>query len=65
MELTTAREVIDALGGYGTLALLCGAKRSAVGNWQTQFPADRYVQMQKLLHDRGYEAPSTLWRQKP
>ena len=64
-EPTTTLEVIDALGGIEGAMELCGVKRGAVSMWKVNgLPANRYVQMKKLLHDRGYDAPPTLWGMK-
>lgn len=64
-ELTTADEVIDALGGNGAVIALTGCTPSSVSNWRRfgRFPADEYVRFQAALTQLGHHAPPSLWRQ--
>ena len=65
-RLTTVPEVLDVLGGITAVADLTGTKRSAVSMWRTlnKFPANRYLLMVRVLEQRGYTAPPSLWGQE-
>lgn len=60
---STTTGVIEALGGVTAVAKLCGAKLTAVGNWQKfeHFPARFYALMLDALHSRGLHADARLW----
>lgn len=63
-RLSTAREVVDALGGVAAMRELTGALPKAVYYWTGQagtFPSRTYVIMQRALKRRGYAAPAHLW----
>lgn len=65
MMLTTTAEVMDKLGGIGSVAALTGRNYNAAANWKAfnSFPADTFLAMTKALADKGHEAPPSLWRQ--
>ncbi len=62
--LTDTTAVIEALGGTEAVGRLTGRKYSAAFNWRSfeTFPPDTFLVMTKALHDRGMEAPPSLWR---
>lgn len=64
-QLTTADEVIDALGGNQSVIALTGCAPSSVSNWRRfgRFPADEYLRFQTALAQLGHHAPPSLWRQ--
>jgi hypothetical protein len=64
--ITTAVEVMEALGGNVGVGRLTGGKPSAVSNWKTfgKFPANQYVVMIEALRERGFDAPPSLWGMK-
>lgn len=64
VELKTAREVIDKLGGIAAVARLTGRKYNAAWNWTSfeSFPSETYVVMTDALRAAGYTAPHSLWR---
>jgi len=62
--LTTAEDVIDALGGVAAVSRLFGFDRRNVSNWKTRgLPSESYYALSTLLRKKGYAAPLTLWRQ--
>jgi hypothetical protein len=66
-ELRTTRDVVQALGGPGKLAILLGDgfTRKRVWHWQTTtFPSSTYVALQGALRARGLTAPASLWGMK-
>ncbi len=66
-HLRTAQQVVDALGGYDEVCILCETNLKAVWHWvgrAEMFPADSYVVMQRKLKRRGYAAPAWLWNQR-
>ncbi len=67
VELTTAPEIMDVLGGNQGVASLTGSAPSAVSNWRAfnRFPSRVYIVMTKALADLGYIAPPALWRMTP
>lgn len=62
-ELSTTADVIEALGGVGSVAALTGRKYGAAFNWKgfVKFPADTFVVMQDALQAGGCTAPASLW----
>jgi DNA-binding phage protein len=63
MNLNTAADVVDALGGIHAVAEITGTKRSGIYNWLAtgQFPADTYLLLQTELKIRNLVAPDYLW----
>ena len=62
-NLTTARDVIVALGGPKSVTELVGSSPQSVSNWQAanRFPARTYPILTDALAAHGYTAPSSLW----
>lgn len=62
-ELTTTRDVLDALGGISAVAKLLGKRYTAVHNWAAYgaFPASTFVVLTAALKRAGYVASPTLW----
>lgn len=62
-ELSTTAEVIEALGGVGSVGALTGRTYGAAFNWKgfPKFPADTFVVMQDALRACGCSAPASLW----
>jgi hypothetical protein len=62
--LTTTREVITVLGGTSAVASLTKRRYSAAFNWLgfDTFPPNTYIVIKSALHERGYDAPDSLWR---
>ena len=61
-ELSTAKAVIDELGGIHAVASIVGAKYRTAWRWiQDGFPADTYTAIMSVLHERGCTAPDSLW----
>ncbi|QOZ68856.1 hypothetical protein [Bradyrhizobium arachidis] len=66
-HLTTAREVVEHLGGLERVCELTQAKSKTAYNWPTRaksFPASTYVVMQRALRRRNASAPAHLWNQR-
>jgi len=66
-RLTTAAEVIDALGGDPSVAKLTKASSSTIWNWRAYFeafPPNTYVVMQEALARRDLSAPPHLWKMR-
>lgn len=63
VELATASEVMDALGGNVGVAALTGNTPGAVWNWRSfgRFPSKFYLVMTEALAEKGYQAPASLW----
>lgn len=64
MELTSAREVIDILGGLKAVSELTGVTTITVSAWQTRLetmPAKTFVVLTSALEKRGHTAPPSLW----
>ncbi len=62
--LTSASEVIDALGGTTATSRLTGRKGlTPVSNWRVtgRLPADTFLVLKAELQARGYTAPPALW----
>lgn len=66
-ELSTAREIIEKLGGINAVAELTARKPKAVTNWPlfNKFPANTFIVMQRALVAKGYSAPTSLWSMVP
>ena len=63
-NITTAADVIDALGGSVSVAKLLGTRSNVVGNWRLRkLPAKSFHAMQTALAVRGLSAPVSLWDQ--
>jgi hypothetical protein len=65
-RLTTAKEVVKALGGVAAVKALTDVNVKAVYHWANDvglFPARTYDCMKKALKRRGYTAPAALWNQ--
>jgi len=64
MELSTTREVIEALGGFQAVADRFGVPYQRVWKWgdAERFPAKTYRALQDALRDGGYDAPDSLWK---
>jgi hypothetical protein len=65
-KLTTARQVVDVLGGHEAVCKLTGAESKAVYHWTGQskmFPARLHALMLRALKKRGAQAPDWLWNQ--
>lgn len=62
-ELQSTAEVIQALGGYRSVALITGSKAKAASNWGRfdTFPARTYLALTEALRERGLSAPASLW----
>lgn len=62
-ELTSAAEVMDALGGIDATARIAGARYKAAANWKSfnRFPSRTFVTLTRALRERGLCAPASLW----
>lgn len=62
-NLTSAVEVIDALGGTSAVADLTHRKYTAAFNWRSfnAFPPNTYIVMTGALAAIGKTAPASLW----
>jgi hypothetical protein len=63
-NLSTAEDVVAALGGLDAVCALTGALPKAVYHWTGRaemFPARTYCVMQAALKRRGAKAPPSLW----
>lgn len=63
VELRTAAEVIQEVGGLAATARLTGRKSQHVWNWRSagRFPADTFLVLAKVLEEQGKTAPASLW----
>ena len=65
-QIKSAEELIDLFGGNTAVAKLFGTTHKAVHNWRSRgLPPTTYVGFQRLLTNKGLEAPMGLWRQRP
>ena len=65
-QINSAEELIDLFGGNAAVAKLFGTTHKAVHNWRSRgLPPTTYVGFQRLLTNKGLEAPMRLWRQRP
>jgi DNA-binding transcriptional regulator YdaS (Cro superfamily) len=61
-NLSTAAEVITALGGDVKLARRLGLPTQNVWNWRKRgLPARTYIAINSMLRRAGYRAPASLW----
>lgn len=62
-KLSTASEVIDALGGTSATARLTKRKLQSVSNWRAEgrLPANTFLQIGAELKQRGFDAPPSVW----
>lgn len=62
-RLTTAGEVMEALGGVSEVARLTRRTYKAAFQWRylPTFPANTYIVMTEALGQRGLSAPPSLW----
>lgn len=63
-QLTTALEVVEALGGIAAVCELTGANYKTVYHWTGRagaFPARTADLMAKALRKQGATAPPSLW----
>lgn len=66
-KLTSAVQVVEALGGDQAVADLTYSTPKAVWNWHgyfDAFPASAYRVMTDELEKLGYTAPPWLWKQR-
>ena len=64
IKINSAREVIDALGGYVAVAKLMGVGPKAVSNWYVRgLPPTSHWLLSQILQEKGIDAPPALWRQ--
>jgi hypothetical protein len=64
VDLTTAGQVIDALGNRTVMSLTGNeGKPTVISNWRVsnRFPAKTYVVMTTALAQIGKRAPAALW----
>ena len=66
MELETADQVIDALGGTTATARLLGFDPRRVSNWRKagKFPAATFVALTEALAKVDRQAPRSLWNMR-
>lgn len=62
-QLTTANEVIDALGGTSKVAALTESAATRVSNWRVRnkLPPETFIVMTDKLGRDGMSAPPELW----
>lgn len=62
-ELTTAKAVIEALGGPTAVARMTNRKPQHVVNWRAagRLPPKTFLVVSQALVERGKTAPSSLW----
>jgi hypothetical protein len=65
IELSSATDVIEALGGVASVAEMIKTTYRAAHNWKARdaFPAHTYVTLRRELEARGYAADDSLWGQ--
>lgn len=61
--LSTASEVIDAVGGTFRAAAILNFKPQRVSNWRSRnrLPPETFLVLGDELRRRGFEASSDLW----
>jgi hypothetical protein len=69
MEIKTASEAIDVLGGVKSVAALFGVDTRVVWNWRLPDRGDRFpptvaLETARLLSERGYTFPLALFQQR-
>lgn len=62
-SLTTAGDIIKALGGPTAVARLTGKRPQNVVNWRAagRLPPDTFLIIGDALAKQGKEAPASLW----
>ena len=61
-RLTTASDVIDALGGTKKMAELLGVGAAAVSNYRTKgFPASKYLHIDQLCTENGLNVADAVF----
>jgi hypothetical protein len=62
-QLSSSKDVVDALGGIAAVAAMTGRGYSAIAMWRMSgvMPANTYVLLKKELRSRGLSAPDSLW----
>jgi hypothetical protein len=62
-KLSSADEVIDALGGTVAVARLSGRSKQAVSSWRSnkRLPSNSYLLLSAALRERNLSAPAALW----
>lgn len=66
-RVSTADEVVEALGGLPNVCELTGANPKQAWNWvgrNGSFPASTYVVMIRALQRRRIVAPAKLWNMR-
>ncbi|MBR0741198.1 hypothetical protein JQ581_30125 [Bradyrhizobium liaoningense] len=66
-HLTTARQVVEHLGGLARVSKLTDTKPKTAQNWPGRaksFPASTYVVMSRALRRRKARAPAHLWNMR-
>ena len=63
ITLTSAGQVIDALGGTVALARMLSVSAAAVSNYRARnaFPSNSYLALGNALAAQGASAPASLW----
>ena len=64
MELKSAREVVNVLGGAAAVARLAKVNIRSASRWQAKdgrFPAKTYPLLMAELEQLGHSAPASLW----
>lgn len=62
-QLSSAFEVVQALGGPQAVASMTGRSYKSVWRWQgSRFPAATYFKLQSELAAKKMTAPASLWR---
>lgn len=63
IELSTAADVFDKLGGVRPVAEMTGRTYDAAWNWKRfgRFPPNTYSVMTTALASNGCTAPASLW----
>lgn len=62
-QLSTARDVISAIGGTKAAMALTGRGATTVSNWRIvdRLPAETFLKFQVELARVGKKAPASLW----
>jgi hypothetical protein len=61
--INSAADVVDCLGGSTKLARLLDEKQGTVGQWKmrNKLPPHRYFPLKRLLNEKGFDAPPSVW----
>jgi hypothetical protein len=65
-KLSTAKQVVEELGGLPRVCEITKSNLKQAMNWPGRaksFPARTYVSMNRALKRRGASAPARLWNQ--